>query len=308
MSEPKNIVLGTGMLGRTIARQLRERGHEVTLVNRHGGAVGGQAAVACDLSKPQELARLLGASSRIYLCAAPAYARWKQEYPALIEGLCQAVKGRQADIVYGDNLYAYGAQDRPLVETMPYAADTVKGRVRAAAAQRLMALHGHDGVRVCIVRAADFFGPDVDNSSVGARVIRDVLAGKPAYLLGDPDLPHSLSYLPDHARCMLTLSAQTDAYGQAWHTPNNPAQSLRSFLEQVATIGQARLQVRTAGRLLLRTMGVFKPDMRELLEMLYQFERPFVVDHDKVLRRFGLTPTPLPQALRETVAWARSPA
>jgi nucleoside-diphosphate-sugar epimerase len=306
MAEHKDIVIGAGVLGRAIARMLRAQGREVTLVNRSGGSIDGHPALACDVSDPQQLARVLGASSRIYLCAAPAYARWKQEFPALIDGVCRAVQGRQADIVYGDNLYAYGAQSAPLVESMPYAAQTLKGKVRAAAAERLMALHGHDGVRTCIVRAADFFGPGVEASSVGARVIRDVLAGKPAYLLGNPELPHSLTYLPDQARCMLALAAQPDAYGQAWHTPNNPAQPLRTFLEQLAALAGSSLQVRTAGRFMLRAMGVFKPDMRELVEMLYQFEQPFVVNHDKVTQRFGLMPTRMPQALRETVAWARS--
>ena len=55
-------------------------------------------------------------------------------------------------------------------------------------------------------------------------------------------------------------------------------------------------------------MGMFKPDMRELVEMLYQFERPFVVNHDKLTQRFALVPTPLPQAVRETVGSARSQA
>lgn len=306
MSEPKEIVIGTGVLGRTLARLLRAQGRQVTLVNRHGGQLDGHAATACDLSRPQELGQLLGASARIYLCAAPTYARWPQEFPALIDGLCRAVQGRRADIVYGDNLYAYGAQDAPLAETLPEAATTVKGRVRADAAQKLRALHGQDGVRTCIVRAADFFGPGVDNSSMGSRVVRDVLAGKPAYLLGNPDLPHSLTYLPDHALCMMTLATQAAAYGETWHTPNNPAQSLRSVLQQLAALAETRLQVRTAGRTLLRFMGLFKPDMREMVEMLYQFERPFVVNHDKAVRRFGLAPTPWTQALRDTLAWARS--
>lgn len=306
MSETKEVVIGAGVLGRTIAQMLRTQRREVTLVNRSGGMIDGHAAVACDLSEPGKLARVLGASSRIYLCAAPAYSRWTQEFPALIDGVCQAVKGRQVDIVFGDNLYAYGPQSAPLVESMPSAAQTVKGRIRADAADRLMALHGNGGVRTCTVRAADFFGPGVDNSSVGTRVIRDVLAGKPAYLIGDPDMPHSLTYLPDQARCMVTLATQAAAFGEVWHTPNNPARSLRRFLEDVAALGDSTLQVRTAGRLMLRTMGMFKPDMRELVEMLYQFERPFVVDHAKLTQRFALTSTPLPQALRETVAWARS--
>jgi nucleoside-diphosphate-sugar epimerase len=191
---------------------------------------------------------------------------------------------------------------------MPYAAATVKGRVRAGAATRLMELHGTQGVRVAIVRAADFYGPGVENSVVGLRVVRDVLAGRPAYLIGKPDVAHTLTYLPDQARCMIALSVQDHAFGDSWHTPNSAAVSLRAFLGQVAEAGGSMPKIRTAGRFMLRTMGVFNPGMRELVEMLYQFERPFLVDHDKAASRFGLAATPLAVGVQETVQWVRAQA
>ena len=308
MSDTNEIVIGSGVLGRTVTRMLRAQGRRVTLLNRSGGSLDGEPVVACDLSVPGELERHLGESARIFVCAAPAYWRWKQEFPVLIEGLRRAVKGRSADIVYADNLYAYGASDLPLSEAMPYAAATMKGRVRAGAATRLMELHGTQGVRVAIVRAADFYGPGVENSVVGLRVFRDVLAGRPAYLIGKPDVAHALTYLPDQARCMIALSAQDRAFGDSWHTPNSAAVSLRAFLGQVAEAGGSMPKVRTAGRFMLRAMGVFNPGMRELVEMLYQFERPFLVDHDKAASRFGLAATPLAVGVQETVQWVRAQA
>ncbi|HJW10925.1 MAG TPA: NAD-dependent epimerase/dehydratase family protein [Albitalea sp.] len=306
MSTANDVVIGSGVLGRTIARMLRQQGRAVTVLNRHGGSLDGHALLACDLTQAGELERHLGDRSRIFVCAAPAYFRWKEEFGPLIDGLRRAAKGRAADIVYADNLYAYGARDEPLTEAMPYAAATVKGRIRADAAERLMRLHGSYGVRVAIVRAADFFGPGVENSVVGLRVIRDVLAGRPAYVIGNPDLPHALTYLPDQARCMIALASEDDAFGSSWHAPNNPALSLRAFLEQVAQQGASPLKLRSAGRLMLRAMGMFNPAMRELIEMLYQFEKPFLVSHEKIGARFGLAPTPLPTALAETAQWVRS--
>jgi nucleoside-diphosphate-sugar epimerase len=308
MAAVNDIVIGAGALGRTIAQKLRAEGRKVTVVNRHGGDVDGQPAQACDLTRQGDLERHLGDCARIYFCAAPAYFRWREEFKPMVDGLRRAVRGRSVDIVYGDNLYAYGAHDGPLRETLPYAADTVKGRIRADAANRLMELHGQTGVRVAIVRAADFYGPGVEASVVGAKVIRDVLAGRPAYLIGDPGLPHALTYLPDQARSMIVLADAAKAYGSTWHAPNNPAIPLREFLEQVASLVGAQLKLRTAGRLMLRTMGIVNPGMRELVEMLYQFERPFLVSSDKIATEFGLTATPSYQSLRETVAWARTGA
>lgn len=47
--------------------------------------------------------------------------------------------------------------------------------------------------------------------------------------------------------------------------------------------------------------------MRELAELLYQFEHPFVMDSAASEAAFGLRPTPLPEAAA-TVAWWRAQA
>ena len=60
------------------------------------------------------------------------------------------------------------------------------------------------------------------------------------------------------------------------------------------------------GPLMLRVGGLFIPAARELVEMLYGFEQPFLVDGSKFERTFGLRPTPLRQAVAETVAWFRT--
>jgi nucleoside-diphosphate-sugar epimerase len=46
--------------------------------------------------------------------------------------------------------------------------------------------------------------------------------------------------------------------------------------------------------------------MRELIEMLYEFEEPFVVDHSKFEQAFGEHATRLEEAIGETVRWYRS--
>lgn len=50
-------------------------------------------------------------------------------------------------------------------------------------------------------------------------------------------------------------------------------------------------------------MGVFSPDMREIAETLYQFQRPFVMKSAASQAALGLTPTPLQEAAAATVAW-----
>ena len=56
----------------------------------------------------------------------------------------------------------------------------------------------------------------------------------------------------------------------------------------------------------LRALGAFSKDVRELAEMLYQFEKPFVMDSTPSQTALGLRPTPLPEAAAATVAWWRA--
>lgn len=57
--------------------------------------------------------------------------------------------------------------------------------------------------------------------------------------------------------------------------------------------------------MLLRLLGVANPMMRELLEMQYEYEAPFVVDSRKIAQRLGVHATPLDSALGDTLATYR---
>ena len=52
--------------------------------------------------------------------------------------------------------------------------------------------------------------------------------------------------------------------------------------------------------------GLFIPGSRAFVEMWYEFEKPFVVDSSKFERAFGVTATPIAEAIRTTVAWYRT--
>lgn len=47
--------------------------------------------------------------------------------------------------------------------------------------------------------------------------------------------------------------------------------------------------------------GLFDPTVREFRKMIYQFQRPFVLDSDAAQKTFDLDPTPLATSLKETV-------
>jgi nucleoside-diphosphate-sugar epimerase len=125
-------------------------------------------------------------------------------------------------------------------------------------------------------------------------------------VIGDVDQPHTFTFIRDYARGLATLGARDEALGQVWHVPSAETTTQRALLAMVweeAGAGNPKLTV-MRGRL-VRALALFSPIMRELAEMLYEWERPYVVDHSKFERAFGVETTPHREAIRETVAWFR---
>jgi nucleoside-diphosphate-sugar epimerase len=125
-------------------------------------------------------------------------------------------------------------------------------------------------------------------------------------LLGDPDLPHTYSYVPDIARGLVALANDDRALGSAWHLPSANAVSSREFARMVFEAAGHPPKVQRVGKPLLKLAGLFSPTVRELQEMLYEFEEPFIVDNSRFTATFGIEPTPLRDAIAATVAWFQS--
>jgi hypothetical protein len=66
--------------------------------------------------------------------------------------------------------------------------------------------------------------------------------------------------------------------------------------------------VRTIPALATRALGIVVPTIRELAEIRYQFDTPFIVDSSAAQTAFGLAPTPMPEALEQTVSWYGEPS
>jgi nucleoside-diphosphate-sugar epimerase len=206
-----------------------------------------------------------------------------------------------------DNLYMYGPTDgQPLTEDLPYAATTRKGSVRAQMATGLLAADESGKLRVTVGRASDYFGPRGLLTAMGERVFYPALAGKKARVLGDPDQLHSYTYLPDIARGLIVLGEREEADGKAWHLPNARAVTTRQFIEMVFAAAGTEPGIQAMPRFMVSAVGLFNGNVRELKEMLYEFEEPFVVDSTRFEAAFGSEATPLPEAIETTVDWFRS--
>ena len=306
-STPTHVVLGAGPVGTSIARQLAAAGETVRVVTRSGRELGipGVTSVRADITDPAAVGVATGGAGTVYFAAQPAYTNWPKGFPPLVEGVLGGLRGRGIRLAVVDNLYAYGpTAGAPLREDLPYAATNRKGSARARVAQRFMAAHVAGDVQVTIARASDFFGPEATDSIAGERFFRPLLAGKPVQVLGNPDLPYSLTYVPDFARTLIELARHDEAFGEAWHVPSVPATSMRQFAELVAAAaGAGTPRTTRVSRPMLRLVGVVVPQAREMVELFYEFEAPHLLDSSKTERAFGLTATPFAESIPATVAW-----
>lgn len=304
-----HVIYGAGPLGLSVALALLAQGQTVRLINRNGKpGIAPQASLETVAGNAMDRAfndRVCAHAEAVYQCAATTYsaAAWRDELSALQAHIVDAAAKAGARLVVGDNLYMYGLVHGAMREDTPIHPCSEKGKIRAALATEILSAHADGRVRAAIVRGSDFFGPHVLNSIFGERVVLPALQGKRASLLGNIDLPHSLTSIEDFGRAMAMVGTTEAAMGQVWHTPNAPTITQREMARLLfAEIGRP-LNIGAMGKMMVRVGGLFNLAARETVEMMYQFEQPFVVDHGKFAAYFGDIATSHANAIAKTVDW-----
>lgn len=302
----RHVVLGAGPVARAIVQALASRGISPTVVSRSGTDVPGAESLACDLRNSAALSKVVAHATAVYQSAQPEYHRWTSEFPSLQAAVVEAIHGSDTVLVAVENLYGYGPVEGPLTEDLPLHATTRKGRVRADMWKSLEREWAAGRLKVTAGRASDFFGAFAHGSAVGERFFQPLMSGGKAEVFGKPEALHTYTYVVDFGEALVRLALDDRSLGTAWHIPNAPAVSNREFLERAARAAHVEPRSVHRSRLQLRMAGLFIPPARESVEMLYEFEEDFVVDHSRYADTFGDHATPLDDSLAATVAWWRT--
>jgi nucleoside-diphosphate-sugar epimerase len=307
-----HVVLGTGQVGRALAACLAGRGLAVRAVSRHrpAGLADGIDWRAADAADPDAATDAAKGAAVVYQCLNAPYPQWPELFPPLQRGALAAAERAGALLVTLENLYGYGPTGgKPMTENLPLAATTVKGRTRAAMTGELLAAAAAGRVRIAIGRASDFFGAGVtEGSALGRRVFGNALAGRRADFIGNPELPHTYSYVPDIAAGLATLGTDPRAAGEVWHLPGPQTVTTRALLDLVVGEVGHPVAIRSVPKLAVRALGLVNPTIRALAEMAYEFDEPFILDTTRYEATFGDTGTPLAAAVAATIAWYRTQA
>jgi nucleoside-diphosphate-sugar epimerase len=291
-----------------VVRELRARGLPVRAVTRRGAsdAPEGVEQLAADVGTAEGARQACEGAAVVYHCAQPPYTKWPELFPPMTQAIIDGAAAAGAKLVFADNLYVYGPPDGPMTEETPQRAQGKKGRTRIAMADALMGAHAAGKLRCTIGRSSDYYGPRGTTSTVGESIMKPALSGKRTRWLGSLDQPHTLNYLEDMARALVTLGERDVADGEVWHLPAAEPLTGREFLALLFEAAGRPARIGVASPPMIRIAGLFNPLVREINETLYQFERPFVSDASKFQRTFGpFDPTLHPEAMQRTVDWFR---
>lgn len=302
-----HVVLGAGPAGSAIAAELAHRGLPVRHVDRNPIEQADERIEThqADLSTPEAAIEATRGASVVYHAVNVAYHLQVDLLPGITGAVLAAAQAHGARLVVLDTLYPYGAADgERITEGTPWAATSRKGLLRIELDRRYLAAHAEGKVRVALGRSADFFGPGVVNSTLGGAFFPGALTGAPAIAFGDISLPHSYTYIRDVARGLVTLGTDPRGDGRVWHLPTPAAVSTAEVHTLVEDLVEQPLVVEVLDEAVAR--GPFDAQfMDEYAEMFYQHEIAQNMISDDFQRTFGVSPTPLREALAETLEWYR---
>ena len=296
-------IFGYGPVGRATAARLVAEGREVIVAQRNAQAISQRER----RSRPSTRSTATRSSRS---CAArgsswsqsafPIRRLWRDVWPTVISNFVAACKATGARMVFIDNLYMYGPQTTPLIETMPLSYRGLKPAARSAATRSGWPQRP-PAKRVWRLFAPDFYGPGVGLSFLGDTSIGKLAQGKPAVFVGSPDVLHDYAYVPDVARAATTLlDAPDSAFGQAWHMPCAPTRTTRDILQIAADTLGVKLRISAMPAWMLGPSAMFSPLLRELKEMRFQWDRPYQVDASRFKAAFWSDVTPFETGVAET--------
>jgi nucleoside-diphosphate-sugar epimerase len=312
MSGTVLIIGGNGRLGRVLVDAFVQAGWKVHAQVRRQPerALAGVKWVELPLAQPAGIADAVRAADVVVHTANPAYTKWAEEAPPLLQQSIQVAQRLSAWLFFPGNVYNFGAGMPPvLTESTPQNPTTRKGRIRVRLEQTLREAAAA-GTRVVVVRAGDFFGGPGRGSWIDLIIAKSLRKGVAVYP-GPLDAPHAWAYLPDLARTFVAV-AEHRAKLAIFETVHFPGHTLtgEDLLEALALSARRQglllpnvpLRRRSLPWPLLRVAGLVAPMLREVAEMSYLWSVPHRLSGERLSGLIGTVPqTPLPQAMDDTL-------
>jgi nucleoside-diphosphate-sugar epimerase len=304
------VITGAGQIGTQLALDLLGEGHEVTVVRRSDRVPEGAHLLRGDAGDPALLARAVRGdrgggrpAAAIFHCIHSAYdsRAWRRDLPQRETTAMDVAAQAGIPVVFPESVYAFGRGARDLREGAGLAPASPLGQMRA---ELLAARATHRATTLSVV-AADLVGPTATTQSSVFRqlVIAPTASGRNPWVMGDPDVSRSVTYIPDLTRAMITAADHAAELAPAGDavllSPSTAPLSQRDMAASAAdALGIARPTVRSIPWPVLGLAGLFSPMLRELHRQRYLWDAPAVLREGRLATELGLQATPWDEVLR----------
>jgi nucleoside-diphosphate-sugar epimerase len=302
----QTILGANGTIGSILAKELVNYTDRLRLVSRNPRKVNETDELfPADLTDPDMVEKAVDGSEVVYLVVGFDYNLkvWEEKWPALIRATLDACIKHHSRLVFFDNVYMYDINTIPhMTEESAINPPSKKGAVRKMIAQMVMDEVKSGRLMALIARSADFYGPGSDKSFVTEMVYKNIKKGKAANWLVNADKKHSFTYTPDAAKATALLGNTDDAYNQVWHLPTDrDTLTGRELIDLFSWEMKSLNKVSVMPVWLIKIIGLFVPLLKEMPEMMYQYDRDYFFDSSKFETRFDFKPTTYPEGVKNSV-------
>lgn len=302
----QTILGANGTIGSVLAKELTNFTREIRLVSRSPKKVNEHDHLfPADLSDPVQVEKAIEGSEVVYLLVGFDYNLkvWREQWPKLMNATIAACIKHNTKLVFFDNVYLYGKDAvGHMTEESEVNPPSEKGKVRKEIVDMILNQVKAGKLTALIARSADFYGPKNEKSFLMEVVYKNLKKGKRPMWFITAEKLHSFTYTPDAARATAILGNTPDAYNQVWHVPTDSSkitglQMAQLFMDEM----NVNKKVSAMPMWMIKLVGLFVPFMKEMPEMIYQYDRDYFFDSSKFERRFHIKATPYRQGVRESV-------
>lgn len=289
MAKKVLVLGGGGNVGVALTRELskHENKYEISSFSRScdNSTNNGVTYIKGDLLDLENVLKAFEGVKVAFLVAGLPYNSivWEDNWPKIMSNVLEACSRFETKLIFFDNIYAYGEIKGEIKENNLLNPISRKGKVRKILNDMLEEAHSNDKLKYMIVRSAEFYGPGVQNSSLYASLIENLLKDKAGYWLGSLDKLRSFTYIDDIAKALEVLSLEDKSYNQIWHVPTPKAIKGTDFVKILEKNIDKKITVKPLGKTMAKIISLFNKDLKELIEMYYQFENDYEFNSDKFM-------------------------
>lgn len=287
----QTILGANGIIATELAKELHKSyTQNIRLVSRNPKKVNeSDVLFKADLLDATQTANAVEGSEIVYMTAGLPYNAklWEEQWPIVMKNVIEACKKHKAKLVFFDNVYMYGEVNGTMTEETPFNAVSVKGKARAGIATMVLDAIKNKTLTAMICRAPEFYGPRNTLSGTNATIFDNIRNKKRLQVILSDSTLRTLIYTPDAGRATALLGNTPDAYHQTWHLPcDDNRLNTKQFIDMTSKIYGQELKYSVMGKWLIKILGIFIPFIKEIVELLYQWEQDYIFDSSKFKKRF----------------------